>query len=291
MLLTNIHDFNRQNISAFHNEIDRLNRAGLKKKVGFFGQPDQKTMEIFRNHGFEFLDLDIDFGNPKQTIVPDVYCHIIRDIINNAVYFQSDLDYIICTTGADKCDQGRNVRDLLSRLDFNVIDASNINMNPIREPIISNAKGNLRDRIIRIMELIYKPLTSDEKEHYLKNQCEPEFNFHGVPPHDIDLLNLFPEETHINGWTKLVEMGTPSRADLEWDVDNAAPTVYFSQSFCNKQMMSNYLADKHQGLYLDGHGTVTGSMKAKLEAFLTLRSKKRMITTPSLNKESHYVAL
>ena len=278
MILANIHDFvskpTPNNTRPFHQLIQKL--ANSKKpnhSIAFFGQPDQKTMDIFKENQFPFLDLDIDFKNPKQKIVPEIYCHIIRDIINNAIHFKNSIQYVVCTTGKDKCDQGRNVRDLLSQMEFQVIDASNFNQIPFRKPIISQSYGPLKKRVIRIMELLYKPLTPQEISSYTQNQCSPSINFHGVPPQDIDLLDLFPHNSHIQGWTRLVEMGIPSRVDLEWNIHNSsAPTVYFSQSFCNKQLMAEYLASYHNGLYVDGHGKVTNSIKAKLEAFIDMKS-------------------
>lgn len=285
MLLANIHDlfeienFIGQNKNSFYENIKLFAQKGNRsKKVGFFGQPDQRTINIFKKAGYQFLDLDINFHSPKQDVVPDVYCHIIRDIVNNLFYFKNELEYVICTTGRDKCDQGRNVRDLFSQKGFKVIDASNINSVPLRKPIISQACGNLKQRIIRIMELIYKPLSASEEEYYLNNQCESRFNFHGVPPQDIELLTIFPDDTHIYGWTRLVEMGIPSRVDLEWDIDDISPTVYFSQSFCNKQMMAEHLAQKNHGLYIDEHGRMTDSIRAKLEAFVSLKGRKAVFS-------------
>lgn len=286
MILIDIHNFlidqnkdeYKSSLSTYYNKIEELTQQGDRtKKIGFFGQPDQKTMDIFNQAGYDFLDLDINSSNPNRKMVPEVTCHIIQDIVNNALFYQDQLDYIICTTSADKCDQGRNTMHLLSNLNFKLIDASNFNSKKLREPIISQAYGSLKKRIVRIMELVYNPLTKEEIEYYKAHQCESQFNFHGVPPRDIDLLENFPDKTHIEGWIKLVEMGIPSRVDLEWKIEKDVPTIFYTQSFCNKQMMAQFYANKTNGLYLDGHESVTGSMKAKLEAFLRLRSKERGI--------------
>ena len=294
MLLANIHDFigniepSSYNLLNYYEKVEQLAKlANTSKKIAFYGHPDQKTINIFMKYGFKFLDLDINLKSKKQKIVSDVYCHIIRDIIDNAIGLKSEIEYIICTSGRDKCDQGRNVRDVLSQLDFKLIDASNYNTTPLRKPIISMAKGNLKERVIRIMELVYKPLTEKEKEYYIKMRCNPSFNYHGVPPQDIDMLSIFPDNTHIQGWTRLVEMGIPYRVDLEWQIDNKLPSVYFSQSFCNKQLMSEFLANKNNGLYIDGHGTVTNSIKVKLEAFLSLKSKNKILKNEN-NCESYF---
>ncbi|MDH5682526.1 MAG: hypothetical protein OEZ36_13125 [Spirochaetota bacterium] len=286
MVLVNIHDHTgtaNQHIDPsqssshrdYYRQISDIARLGDRKKlIGFYGQPDQRTIDIFSKSGYSFIDLDIDFKSPNQKIVPQAYCHIIRDIINNAIYFKDRLELIICTTGRDKCDQGRNVRDILSQKGFRCIDASNMNRKVLRPPLISESRGNLKDRVIRIMQLLYKPLTEEEKSYYANSRCEPSFNYHGVPPQDIGLLNLFPHNCHIHGWTRLVEMGIPARDDLEWTVTNQNPTVYFSQSFCNKQIMAENLARERSGLYIDGHGFVTDSLRAKLEAFISLRARQ-----------------
>ncbi|MDH5680268.1 MAG: hypothetical protein OEZ36_01675 [Spirochaetota bacterium] len=286
MVLVNIHDYTgsanphippSESLSHkdYYQQISDIARLeNSERLIGFYGQPDQRTIDIFSKSGYSFIDLDIDFKSPNQKIVPQAYCHIIRDIINNAIHFKDRLELIICTTGRDKCDQGRNVRDILSQTGFRCIDASNINQRVLRPPLISESRGNLKDKVIRIMQLVYKPLTVEEESYYASMRCEPSFNYHGVPPQDIGLLDLFPDDCHIHGWTRLVEMGIPARDDLEWTVTNNRPTVYFSQSFCNKQIMAENLARERSGLYIDGHGMVTDSLRAKLEAFLSLRARQ-----------------
>lgn len=256
-------------ISTYVQDIDN------KRIIAFYGQPDQRVLNIFRALDYQFLDLDINFGAPDVDIVPDVYCHIIRDIVNNAFHFRDQVHVVLCTSGMDKCDQGRNVRDILLMEGFDIIDATNFLHKPIRPLLISTAKAPLKKRISRIMELCYKPLTEDEIEYYKQNQCAPLFNYHGVPPEDINLLELFPDDTHIQGWTRLVELGIPGRIDLEWDIDNTAPTVFYTQNFCNKELMGKYLAEKFNGLHVDGHGVVSLSVLAKLEAFIKMRYQRR----------------
>ena len=270
-MILNIHNFTN-NLDKFFLKIKELAKKGNNKKIiGFYGQPDQKVMDIFREYGYHFLDLDIDYKSPNFKIVPDVYCHIIRDVVNNAFHFRRKIYIIICTTGPDKCDQGRNVRDILEMEGFDLIDATNFCMEPIRPLLISAAKGPLRERVNRIMELCFNPLAKEEIKYYSKNRCKPRFNFHGVPPEDVELLDIFPEETHIQGWTRLVELGIPARVDLEWVIGNSEPTVFFTQNFCNKELMGKYLAEKYNGLHVDGHGKLSGAVRAKLEAFIKLR--------------------
>ena len=265
-------------IEEFYNEISSISQDGDKSKlIAFYGQPDQRVMDIFRLSGYRFLDLDIDYNVPDFEIVPEVCCHIIKDIVNNVFYFKEQILVTFCTTGIDKCDQARNVRDILLMEGFDVIDATNFCMEPIRPLIISTARSPLKERVSRIMELCFNPLTEREKNFFIKNQCEPVFSFHGVPPEDINLLDVFPEETHIQGWTRLVELGTPGKIEMEWKIENSAPTVFYTQSFCNKGLMGKYLAERHNGLHIDGHGKISSSVMAKLEAFIKMRRRRNDI--------------
>ncbi len=51
-------------------------------------------------------------------------------------------------------------------------------------------------------------------------------------------------------------------------VEKDLPTVFFAQTFCAKNQLAKYLANKHNGLYIDIDGTPTNSIKAKIEAFI-----------------------
>ncbi len=270
-MILNIHNY-IDNLEEFYSKVKNIAKIGEKNKlICFYGQPDQTVMDIFYESGYNFLDLDIDYKSPNLKIVPEVYCHIIKDVVNNVFNLKKKIYIVICTTGADKCDQGRNVRDILEMEGFDLIDASNICKEPVRPLLISTAGGSLKKRVSRIMQLCYNPLTPEEIKYYSENRCKPVFNFHGVPPEDICLLDIFPEDTHIQGWTRLVELGIPGRVDLEWKLDNSAPTVFFTQSFCNKELMGKYLAEKYNGLHVDGHGKLSASVSSKLEAFLKLK--------------------
>ena len=58
--------------------------------------------------------------------------------------------------------------------------------------------------------------------------------------------------------------------ELECFVDEGVPTVFFTQSFCAKQDMAHYLAERHRGLLVDCHREVNDSILAKVEAFIRL---------------------
>ena len=82
---------------------------------------------------------------------------------------------------------------------------------------------------------------------------------------------MVPDETHVYGWTRCVEAGTPADIDLEMYVDEDVLTVFYAQAFCAKSQLAKYLADKYNGLYIDIDDYANNSIKAKIEAFLRLR--------------------
>lgn len=87
-------------------------------------------------------------------------------------------------------------------------------------------------------------------------QIPAEFGFWGVPPNDLEILKLFPDTTHVYGWTRCVEAGTPADLDLEMYVDENVPTVFYAQAFCAKSQLAKYLADKYNGLYVSLTGII-----------------------------------
>ena len=101
-------------------------------------------------------------------------------------------------------------------------------------------------------------------------QVKPEYGFWGVPPNDLDFLDIFPNNTHVYGWVRCVEAGRPADLELEMFVDESVPTVFFAQTFCAKMQLAKYLAKKHHGLYVDVDDTASNSVRAKIEAFIKL---------------------
>ncbi|MBZ4654388.1 MAG: hypothetical protein JG781_1729 [Peptococcaceae bacterium] len=262
--------------TAYYTQLKSLvQEKGRHYCVGFWGQPDQRTMDILAANHFTFIDLDIPRDSQTPSIfLPQTTCHIIQDIVANACGLKDCLDFLIATTGPDKCEQGRNVAAILASEGFPVINATNTNTSPLRPALISNAAGPLGPRVNRIMELVYRPLTREEEAYYQERQMkDPQFIFHGVPPRDLSILDHFPPHTRIEGWTKLVELGIPGRVDLEWQVFPPIPTVFFTQSFCDKEFMAAYWAKRIGGLHIEAHASITSSTEAKLQAFLGLAGK------------------
>ena len=247
-------------------------------KIGFWGYPHpdkiNEAKEKYPNS--EWIDLDIEIGAPKSAILPESYCKIIRNIIDNTLYIKPDL--VLAPIGKDKCDSGWFASKILADMGFNVIQTIFEDIEPKREIKISRAKLPLIEKITKITAGIIDSKVW-EKEY---PQAEiPEENtssnplftpgFWGVPPNDLEVLKLFPDTTHVYGWTRCVEAGSPADLDLEMYVNPNVPTVFYARAFCSKSQLAKYLADKYNGLYIDIDDYASNSIKAKIEAFLRLR--------------------
>lgn len=233
--------------------------------IGFWGYPNPKIVEKTKKEypNAEWIDLDIDFGYQDKNILPDSYCKIVKNIINNTVKLNPEK--IIAPIGKDKCDSGWFAAKLLKDLGYNVEESIYENLeNPYPIEICTSSMP-LYDKFVTITDNIV------ERKEIITTQCQPKFGFWGVPPNDLELLKLFPDETHVYGWTRCVEAGTPADIDLEMYVDEYVPTVFYAQAFCAKSQLAKYLADKYNGLYIDIDDYANNSIKAKIEAFLRLR--------------------
>ena len=119
-------------------------------KIGFWGYPHpdiiKKTKEDYPNA--EWIDLDIDFYYPKTNILPESYCKIIRNIIDNAMFLKPDL--ILAPIGKDKCDSGWFASKILADMGFNVIQTIFEDLEPKRELKICTSNLPLYDKITRI---------------------------------------------------------------------------------------------------------------------------------------------
>lgn len=233
--------------------------------IGFWGYPNPKIVEKTKKEypNAEWIDLDIDFGYQDKNILPDSYCKIVKNIINNTVKLNPEK--IIAPIGKDKCDSGWFAAKLLKDLGYNVEESIYENLeNPYPIEICISSMP-LYDKFVTITDNIV------ERKEIITTQCQPKFGFWGVPPNDLELLKLFPDETHVYGWTRCVEAGTPADIDLEMYVDEDVPTVFYAQAFCAKSQLAKYLADKYNGLYIDIDDYANNSIKAKIEAFLRLR--------------------
>jgi len=239
--------------------------------IGFWGYPDPKLILKLKNDfpNKKWIDLDMDFNYPDTNILPDAYCKIIKNIINNSIYLKSNIFKIIATIGKDKCDSGWFAAQVLKDMGFEVIESSYEKLSPGNDIKICTSNLPLIDKV----NLIMNNITVEKNNSYLLpfSSSIPRFGFWGVPPNDLSILKLFPNETHVFGWTRCVEAGVPADIKLEMYVDENLPTVFYSQAFCAKSQLAKYLADKYNGLFIDIDDYATNSIKAKIEAFLRLR--------------------
>ena len=238
-----------------------------KRYIAFWGYPDPEVIKNLKitYPQLEWLDLDIDFNAPDLNLLPDVSCKIIKNLINNAFFYRDKIFKIVAAIGKEKCDSGWIAATLLEKYGFDVIQTRYENIKNPKQLVYSTSNLPLFDKVNVIMNSIPSPIKVD---------CEyvqPKFGFWGVPPNDIDILKLFPDETHLYGWVRCCEAGVPADIEMEMFVDENVPTVFYSQAFCAKGQLAKYLANKYSGLYIDIDDYSTNSIKAKIEAFLRLR--------------------
>ena len=238
-----------------------------KKIIGIWGYPDpvilQEVRDKFPRH--EIIDLDVNYNVPPSNILPDAYCKIITNIIDNSIYLKENLETIVASVGEEKCDAARYAAAILNQLGLNIIQTTYIKYENLKsETPISESNLPLKDKVIRIMDEILYP------KNVLIPKIKATMGFWGVPPNDIKLLELFPDSTHVFGWTRCVEAKRPADMELEMFVDKNIPTVFFAQTFCAKMQLARYLAKKHNGLYVDVDDKASNSVRAKIEAFIRL---------------------
>lgn len=241
----------------------------MKNTIAFWGYPHpeliKKTKEQYKDA--KWLDLDVDYGAPKNSILPENYCSIIKNILNNALYYKDDIIKIIAPIGRDKCDCALFAVEILSDFGFE-IETSVFEETTYKKQTapISTSNLPLKNKI----ELITANII-EQKDYSHLEQTTPTAGFWGVPPNDLSILELFPDTTHVYGWTRCSEMMSPYNLELEKFVDAGVKTVFFAQTFCAKNQLAKYLAEKYNGLYVDIDGLSNNSTRAKIEAFLRLR--------------------
>jgi hypothetical protein len=249
------------------------NNLGLhpeQKIIAVWGYPDPvvfaETLKKYPEH--LVVDLDIPHGASESKILPENYCQIITNIIDNAVALKDKIELIVASVGEEKCDQGRFAAYLLDQMGFNVLKTKILRPDgKVAEPAIATSNLPLKEKVLLIMDSMLKPELLNSKKI---EKCKPTHGFWGVPPNDLSVLELFPDTTHVYGWTRCVEMKCPTDIDQEMFVDASVPTVFFAQTFCAKMQLAKYLARKHEGLYVDIDDYMSVSVRAKIEAFLKL---------------------
>ena len=250
--------------------LDKLGLKSGQKIVALWGYPDPLVLQDIRKKYPDHLvvDLDISYGVLESKFLPDNYCQIITNMVDNALAMQDKIEVIVASVGEEKCDQGRFAAYILEHIGFSVVKTRYSEYAYPAEPlIISVSDMPLKQKVLSIMDTILEP---DLVGKLKLNKVSPTNGFWGVPPNDLDILDLFPPTTHVYGWTRCVEAKRPADIDIEMYVDESVPTVFFAQTFCAKMQLAKYLAKKHDGLYVDVDDSMNVSVRAKIEAFLRL---------------------
>lgn len=238
-------------------------------RVGIVGIPPLAVIRMLEEEGAQVHDLDepiirkdIEAASP---FLPRVYCAILRTVVINAVGL--DLERIYIDVGPGKCDCALHTATILADIlpRTTVITTRNTDAVDFGTPLC-RTRMPLLDRLLAITASVRSTLPHPDRQ-----PCLPAAGFWGVPPRDFSLLSLFPDTTHIYGWTRCMENKTPDNKVLEEHFNPEVPTVFFAQSFCAKTALAQHLAARHpRGLYLDCDVTVGNSAKSKIQAFLEL---------------------
>ena len=238
-------------------------------KVGIVGMPPLKVIRelnacntVIHDLDTPMIKADIELTAPY---LPRVYCAVLRTVVLNALHLSLDAIYI--DVGPGKCDCALHVATVLKdTLAIPVYKTRNEDMAGFGTPVCRSKMGLLQ-KFEQITEGVKSVKTPDKSP----SPCKPTAGFWGVPPRDFSILELFPDTTHIYGWTRCMENKTPADHDLELYCNKDIPTVFYAQSFCAKTALARHLAIRHpHGLYLDSDVTAGGSAKAKIQAFLEL---------------------
>ncbi len=245
-----------------------------KKIAGIAGHPPEPELEKLRDSGYGILDLDIPRpGVPASgadPLLPRVYCAVLRTVAANALAFRPVR--IVADVGEGKCDGMRLLSGILKDAGFDVVMTRNRNMQGGGYPICVSAYP-LRKKI----DAITSRLATGRR---LKPRpAEALAGYWGVPPADPNLLDLFPENTHVFGWTRCLENGTPADLGLEREVNPGLPTVFYAQSFCQKNALARHLAALCNGLYIEAADRITRADRAKVEAFFEMNLGKKRKNT------------
>ena len=239
-------------------------------RVGIVGIPPLAVIGRLNTLGVHIYDLDEPQVNTDMEMtapfLPRVYCAILRTAVLNALHLP--LDMIFIDVGPGKCDCALHVSTILQdMLRIPVIRTRNQDDVAFGHPLCET-KMSLLEKFKRITAGV-RSAAAYQPEKFPR--CQATAGFWGVPPRDFSLLTLFPDTTHIYGWTRGMENKTPADVELEVLFNADVPTIFFAQSFCAKTALAKFLAAKHpRGIYLDVDVTCSSSTRAKIQAFLEL---------------------
>jgi len=245
-----------------------------KKRIGIVGMPPLAIIKKIEADGDTIFDLD----EPQikkdielaSSYLPRVFCAILRTVVINAISLKPDLIYI--DVGPGKCDCALHTATILADIlpETTIIPTRNQDSADFGTPLCAT-RMPLIDKISAITRSV-----QSARPHQDLPACTPTAGFWGVPPRDFSLLGLFPNTTHVFGWTRCMENKTPDNKAMEELINPDIPMVFFAQSFCAKTALARHLANRHpHGLYVDCDVTAGNSTKAKIQAFLELAAEQK----------------
>ena len=239
------------------------------RRTGIVGMPPLAVIKALEEEGCQVFDLDepivtasIETASPY---LPRVYCAILRTVVTNSL--KLNLDAIYIDVGPGKCDCAEHTATVLedSLPKTKIIRTKNQDKLDFGTPLCTGTMP-LIDKMLTITASV-----RSSAPHPVRTSCQAAAGFWGVPPRDFSILTLFPDSTHIYGWTRCMENKTPDNIELEKFCDPTVPTVFFAQSFCAKTALAHHLANNHPlALFLDCDVTAGASAKAKIQAFFEL---------------------
>jgi hypothetical protein len=241
----------------------------MQKIIGIVGIPPLEIIRKIQDDGDTIIDLD----EPQLQLpvdvsaryLPRVYCAVLRTVVLNATHLEIDRIYI--DVGPGKCDCALHVATILKDIPGlpAIIPTRNLDNKDFGLPVCRSCLP-LKQKLLTITKGVQRCEPSPELA-----PCKATAGFWGVPPRDFSLLSLFPDTTHVYGWTRCMENKTPADLALESHFNPHVPTVFFAQSFCAKTALARHLAGLHpRALYLDCDVHAGSSAQAKIEAFLEL---------------------
>jgi len=263
----------------------------MKKKIGkiigIVGVPPLEIIQQLNEEQARIVDLDepqLSLPMNRESHLPQVYCAILRTVTLNAMNMQLDRIYI--DIGPGKCDCALHVAKVLQDfLTIPVITTRNLDDKGFGFPL---CKSKLP--LIEKLQAITKGVQSSTPSPAYPPSI-PTAGFWGVPPRDFALLSLFPDSTHVYGWTRCMENKTPADIELESYYNPAVPTVFFAQSFCAKTALAKHLAERHpRALYVDSDVNTSSSVRAKIEAFLEFSRKASVPSTNDTHSGDNHAA-
>ncbi len=243
----------------------------MGKRIGIVGVPPLEVIRELNRNRYTIVDLDEpQLQHPinlTAKYMPKVYCAVLRTVVLNVMHLRLDKIYI--DVGPGKCDCALHVATILKDIqDVPIIRTRNQDQEGYGTPICQSHLP-----LLEKMEDITRGVQSVDP--YTPCQpSEPTAGFWGVPPRDFSILSLFPDTTHIYGWTRCMENKTPADLTLEYYYNPDIPTIFFAQSFCAKTALAKHLATLHpRALYMDCDVQAGSSGRAKVEAFLELTKR------------------